>query len=287
MMRINKLLILICLLGTLGGFSGCVYTPGRHVHLPPAYGPPPHAPAHGYRHRLPDGLVLVYDASFGVYTVTGYSSVYYFNGIYYRQVRNRWESSPSFRKRWRVVNYDVLPGGLQKKYQRRVIKAQPRLRRPVLDRGRDIKQPGRRGMERPVNRQQPGSRRDQGPNDSARNVGNGRDNNSGKRGERDEARDEQQPKSPVVRRIEAPRGKNDAGKRGEEPRKQAKDSEQGQDKGKSKDAKGKQKADPKKDKAKKDKKKTKDDAVEGEGENGEQENERQPRERERFSRPRT
>ena len=34
-------------------------------------GPPPHAPAHGYRHKHPDGVELVYKSNIGGYAVVG------------------------------------------------------------------------------------------------------------------------------------------------------------------------------------------------------------------------
>jgi hypothetical protein len=77
------------------------------------YGPPPHAPAHGYRHK--HGLVeLVFDSNFGVYTVVGYPRHYFYDNRYYRLKDDIWWVSILFEGPWVVVSEADLPPGLRK-----------------------------------------------------------------------------------------------------------------------------------------------------------------------------
>ena len=78
-------------------------------------GPPPHAPAHGYRHKHPDGVVLVYDSGLGVYAVSGHAGVYFYEGVYYRTHHGVWESTNHFHGNWRKASAKGLPPGLQEK----------------------------------------------------------------------------------------------------------------------------------------------------------------------------
>ena len=47
-------------------------------------GPPPHAPAHGYRHKHEHGVELVFDSQLGVYVVVGWKDHFFSAGRYYR-----------------------------------------------------------------------------------------------------------------------------------------------------------------------------------------------------------
>ena len=78
-------------------------------------GPPPHAPAHGYRHKHPDGVELVYKSNLGVYVVVGYSDHYYYNDRYYRSRNSSWEMSVHIDGKWKSVSEKKIPQGLQKK----------------------------------------------------------------------------------------------------------------------------------------------------------------------------
>jgi hypothetical protein len=77
-------------------------------------GPPPHAPAHGYRHKHRDGVVLVFEASLGVYVVSGYKNLYYYKDRYYRHHNKKWQSSGHADGPWRKSPYYKVPVGLQK-----------------------------------------------------------------------------------------------------------------------------------------------------------------------------
>ncbi len=77
-------------------------------------GPPPHAPAHGYRHKRPDGVQLQYDSSMGVYVVIGHAGLYFSNDRYYRRGDSSWQVSLSIDGGWRAVPERSVPPGLRK-----------------------------------------------------------------------------------------------------------------------------------------------------------------------------
>ena len=82
-------------------------------------GPPPHAPAHGYRHRhRRHGTNLVFDTGLGVYVVAGLAHNYFFRGNYYRRVGDGWHVRGSPKGRWRKAAGRDLPSGLKKRYAR-------------------------------------------------------------------------------------------------------------------------------------------------------------------------
>lgn len=87
--------------------------PAAAIKLKKGHGPPPHAPAHGYRAKTSDGIEIVYDSKLGVYIVFGISSHYYSNGLYYRVNGNQWESSVKFHGSWKVVAEYEVPFGLR------------------------------------------------------------------------------------------------------------------------------------------------------------------------------
>ena len=76
-------------------------------------GPPPHAPAHGYRHKHPDGVVLVYSTRIGVYVVSGYTDVYFQSDWYYRAHKGAWQQSRHIDGPWRTCDVKKVPPGLQ------------------------------------------------------------------------------------------------------------------------------------------------------------------------------
>ena len=93
--------------------AGCVVldAPGSHPHFS---GPPPHAPAHGYR-RNHQGRDLVFDSELGVYAVVGLSNVWFLDGSYFRIRGDRWEISGGTGGPWRVCAADAVPGRLYAK----------------------------------------------------------------------------------------------------------------------------------------------------------------------------
>lgn len=78
------------------------------------HGPPPHAPAHGYRAKQ-RGHDLRFDSRLGVYLVVGLPGVYWSDGWFYRQVRDRWQrcddgDGPWNDARWGDVPYRLRGG---------------------------------------------------------------------------------------------------------------------------------------------------------------------------------
>lgn len=71
-------------------------------------GPPPHAPAHGYRHKH-HGHDLVYDSRLGVYIVVGIPEHYYFDGHYYRYNQDHWYISKDLDRGWKSYREKDLP----------------------------------------------------------------------------------------------------------------------------------------------------------------------------------
>jgi hypothetical protein len=110
--RINIAAVLIA--GTMLTASGCAVYPAHHHH-DRGYGPPPHAPAHGYRAKQ-HHHDLVYDVHLGVYVVVGLHDHYYHNGHYYKHVRDGWYYSRYSDKDWRRYDERKLPPGLARKY---------------------------------------------------------------------------------------------------------------------------------------------------------------------------
>ncbi len=80
----------------------------------PKSGPPPHAPAHGYRHKY-QGVELDYDSGRSVYVVVGFPSHYYYTGYFYRFQSARWEASAEVAGPWKPISQESLPPGLRAK----------------------------------------------------------------------------------------------------------------------------------------------------------------------------
>jgi hypothetical protein len=78
-------------------------------------GPPPQAPAHGYRSkRVSDDVVLEYDSDLDVYVVTGYADTYYTAGQYFRIASKVWQWSVDVEGPWKPVEMESdLPHGLR------------------------------------------------------------------------------------------------------------------------------------------------------------------------------
>ncbi len=76
-------------------------------------GPPPHAPAHGYRHKH-SGAVLVYESDLGMYQVNGRPGHYFYKDQFYRLHDGQWQVSVSFGGPWNVILDSKLPKKLHK-----------------------------------------------------------------------------------------------------------------------------------------------------------------------------
>ncbi len=88
--------------------AGCAY---EYDH-----GPPPHAPAHGYRRKHPGGPVLVYDSGIGVYVVSGSPGIYWYGDRFYRYYGGVWQVGVAVNGPWHGAEHRHLPPGLAKKY---------------------------------------------------------------------------------------------------------------------------------------------------------------------------
>ena len=98
------LMLVSCKSLSIGAGSG-----RKHKH-----GPPPHAPAHGYRHKQ-HGVELVYDSGRGVYVVIDLPNHYYFKGRYYHRGEIQWEVGVHIDGPWEFISEDELPKGLRAK----------------------------------------------------------------------------------------------------------------------------------------------------------------------------
>jgi len=111
-----KVLSLISLALLILTVSGCVNRAGVSYGDEGRYysgGPPPHAPAHGYRakHRHHD---MVYDSRLRAYVVLGYNDHYYNDGWYFRYRDGGWQINADLRDRdWRDVDRYRVPEGLR------------------------------------------------------------------------------------------------------------------------------------------------------------------------------
>ena len=120
MQRFSRVLSVAAVLAASIAVFGCTRTvvkkdiPRQSVKAD-RVGPPPHAPAHGYRHKHPDGVVLVYDAGIGVYVVNSYVDVYFYQDRYYRVRSGACETSLHIGGPWQKASAAKVPAGLQGK----------------------------------------------------------------------------------------------------------------------------------------------------------------------------
>jgi hypothetical protein len=115
-----------------GTTLGCVVYRHGHPHpvLTPTprhaakHGPPPHAPAHGYRHKhAQDGLELVYDAGVEVYVVFDREAVYWDGVRYLRWVNGEWQASVEIDGVWLTIGSAEVPAKLVERHPHRPRKA--------------------------------------------------------------------------------------------------------------------------------------------------------------------
>ena len=101
----------------VSGFA-CTSTPTvRYAEAGPAksqgHGPPPHAPAHGYRAKTHDGVELDFHSDLGVYVVVGASGYYFHDGAFYHQDSIGWIAGKHVDGPWTSISESQLPPGLQ------------------------------------------------------------------------------------------------------------------------------------------------------------------------------
>jgi len=83
--------------------------PGR------GHGPPPHAPAHGYRAQTAHGLAVTFDVDLGAYRVVGHPGLFWHRGRYLRNRGGQWQGSPEPGGHWRPVPPGQVPPGLRRR----------------------------------------------------------------------------------------------------------------------------------------------------------------------------
>jgi hypothetical protein len=105
----------VCMLLLTASCSEMSVGMGPVVSSGPGNGPPPHAPAYGYRRKHVSGVELVYDSGLGVYVVVGLADHYYHDGYFYRLRGGVWEMSLKPNSGWAAVSMASLPPGLQAK----------------------------------------------------------------------------------------------------------------------------------------------------------------------------
>jgi len=77
-------------------------------------GPPPHAPAHGYRHKHQNGHELEYDSNAGAYIVLNVPETYFGNNLYIRlSAYGNWMVSTTLEGGWRVAVGNEVPYSLK------------------------------------------------------------------------------------------------------------------------------------------------------------------------------
>lgn len=79
------------------------------------HGPPPHAPAHGYR-RKHHGGEIEYDSKWGVYVVLGLAGHYYYDDHYYRYNESHWQVGARIDGPWKAVSNEALPARIRGKH---------------------------------------------------------------------------------------------------------------------------------------------------------------------------
>jgi hypothetical protein len=72
-------------------------------------GPPPHAPAHGYRYKHANGTELVFDSGLGVYVVMDMSDVFFYNELYIRYQQDTWQVAVKLDSPWRIAKKNEVP----------------------------------------------------------------------------------------------------------------------------------------------------------------------------------
>ncbi|NOX90913.1 MAG: hypothetical protein GXP18_00245 [Gammaproteobacteria bacterium] len=77
------------------------------------YEPPPHSPAHGYRHSYYNHR-LQFDTGFGAYVVIGNPGLYFYNNYYMRFYSGGWQISNRLGNPWLPAHQNNIPHQLRK-----------------------------------------------------------------------------------------------------------------------------------------------------------------------------
>ena len=120
-MAIRKISLGIAMIAVLAlAGVGCVHPHHGQRQQPEVarahkHGPPPHAPAHGYRqkHQTHD-VDLVFDSGLGVYVVIDLPDHFFIDGRFYRLSGGVWHMSSKLDDGWITISGGALPKGLHK-----------------------------------------------------------------------------------------------------------------------------------------------------------------------------
>jgi hypothetical protein len=120
----KHLMTLFAVLSLFFFVTGCqtlgvgIQGPGASAPPPGHYskpGPPPHAPAHGYRHKH-KGHDMEYDSGIGAYVVLNIPDTYFGKDLYIRMSTDgKWMVSTTLEGGWRVAVGSEVPPKLWKK----------------------------------------------------------------------------------------------------------------------------------------------------------------------------
>jgi hypothetical protein len=117
MLRFAELLAALVIVVTLGGCHGVFLAPRPSESVVISQpGPPPHAPAHGYRHKHQSGPELRFDTSLEVYIVVGHTDVYFHDGWFLRIRSGAWQVSATLGGPWKPKAAEWVPPGLRSKH---------------------------------------------------------------------------------------------------------------------------------------------------------------------------
>ena len=75
-------------------------------------GPPPWAPAHGYRRKHASGVDLIYDRVLGAYTVGDHPGCWFHDARFFCRRQDGWYSSAKIGGPWTGMRVKDLPPGL-------------------------------------------------------------------------------------------------------------------------------------------------------------------------------
>jgi hypothetical protein len=115
--KIAGVVAIVAICWTISSCSTAVrYTNTGTLEPAKKHGPPPHAPAHGYRHKQ-GNTVLVFDSALGVYLVDGRSNYYFHDKRYYRATSSGWEITTHIEGPWKPISTKKLPKGLRNSVQ--------------------------------------------------------------------------------------------------------------------------------------------------------------------------
>ncbi len=127
MLRFAELLAALVIVVTVMGCQGIVLAPrASEPVVARKLGPPPHAPAHGYRHKHQSGREFRFDSHLGVYIVEGNTDTYFHDGWFVRIRSGIWRVSATLRGPWEPRSAEWVPPGLRSKHHAKKPKARGR-----------------------------------------------------------------------------------------------------------------------------------------------------------------